>query len=287
MNTRHIKCNNYDLGPEHYKKDEVSTMAIFPEFNALYGWCLMQPLPYANFRYLSDSEIAKYRNNPRLFLEFDKDDNSEIGMYVTVDYNIPEDLALMTDCMPLSIIKTSHIKPSPYTSSVGGDRATQEKLIAGHFPLKKYSFHIRLLKLYITLGVIITHIHSIIEFRQKPIFADYIMHCSRERQKAVKNKNSVLKHFYKLLPNSLYGKSLQNELNFDTVSVICQAGRRYQKLCSNYKFRSRKWLVAGKIALVTLTRDKLPLKSPIYVGSSVLQLAKLKNLSFFISGCKT
>ena len=75
--------------------------------------------------------------------------------------------------------------------SVGGDKASQEKLIAGHFPLHKYSFHIRLLKLYITLGVVITKVHSAIEFKQKALFANYINHCAKERQKAVKNNDPV------------------------------------------------------------------------------------------------
>ena len=280
VNKRHIKCNNSDLGPEYYKKDEPSTLAIFPDFNALYGWCLKQPLPYGGFRYLSESEISKYRINPRLFLNFDKNNDSEIGIWVTVDFEIPPELALLTDDMPLSLIKTTHIRPSQYTRSVGGDKASEVKLIAGHFPLQKYSFHIRLLKLYITLGINITKIHSIIEFSQKPLFADYINHCAKERQKAVKNNNPVLKHFYKLMPNSLYGKSLQNELNFDTRSVICRSGERYQNLCANYKFKSRKWLVQDEVALITLTKEKLDLKSPIFIGAAVLQLSKLKNLAF-------
>ena len=61
---------------------------------------------------------------------------------------------------------------------------------------------------------------------------------------------------------------------------MCPSGERYQKLCSKYKFRSRKWLIPDKIALVVLTRDEIELKSPIFIGASVLQIAKLTNLSF-------
>ena len=280
VNIRHSRCNNVDLGPKYYDKNKESSIAIFPDFNGLYSWCLKQPLPYGGFRYLSKSELSKYRDNFRLFLDYDRNNDSETGLYLTVDFYIPTELAMLTDDMPLSIIKTTRINPSPYTKSVGGDKASQEKLIAGHFPLQKYSFHIRLLKLYITLGVIITKIHSAIEFKQKKLFAKYINHCSKQRQKASKMNDPVQKHFYKLMPNSLYGKTLQNEICFDTTSVICHTGLRYQKLCTKYQFRSRKWLIPDKIALVVLTKDTIKLRSPIFIGSTILQLSKLKNLSF-------
>ena len=68
---------------------------------------------------------------------------------MTCDFYIPENLARLTDDMPLAIINTVKILPSPYTLSIGGKFASQEKLIAAHVPLERYSLHLKLLCFYI------------------------------------------------------------------------------------------------------------------------------------------
>ena len=60
VNIRHTRCNNVDIGPDYYDEDRESSIAIFPDCNGLYSWCLKQPLPYGGFRYLSESELSKY-----------------------------------------------------------------------------------------------------------------------------------------------------------------------------------------------------------------------------------
>ena len=283
VNKRYIHCNNVDMGKD-FDPTKKSSTAIMIDFNSLYAECLTENMPYADFEYSDNSTISQFEKDPLSFLKIDIDGPK--GYWVTCDFYIPENLARLTDDMPLAIINTVKILPSPYTLSIGGKFASQEKLIAAHVPLERYSLHLKLLCFYIRLGVVITKVHSIIEFSQKPLFKKYIEYCSSARKKAEKENNPVKKRLYKLLPNAFYGKSLQNELKFDTTNVLTVNGERYRKLCSSHRFKSRKWIVKDKIALVTMRKPVIQLKSPIFIGATVLQLAKLKNLSFDLQVAK-
>ena len=159
---------------------------------------------------------------------------------ITCDFHIPEYLARLTDCMPLAIVNTTKIVPSPYTLSIGGDKASQKKLIASHFSLERYSFHLKLLQLYIRLGVIVDKVHSIIEFSQKPLFKNLVEYCANARKIATENDDPVRKKIYKVVPNRLYGKTLQNDISYDGKYILVKNGDQYRKLCSNFRFKSRR-----------------------------------------------
>merc|ERR1712243_522385 len=130
------------------------------------------------------------------------------------------------------------------------------------------------------VGVIITKIHSVIEFSQEAIFKGYGTHCADKRSEGKLNNDPNRTRTYKLLPNSLYGKTLQNDIGYSGTTKLVLDGDQYRKLCSNFRFKSRKWIVKDKIALVVLKKNRIVVKTPIFVGTCVLQLAKLTNLSF-------
>ena len=276
-NVRYCKANNVDMGSD-FDPSKPSSSILFLDWNGLYSECLSQPMPYANFKYADKDFISYYENDPQLLMQLNTDKDQ--GYFITCDYDIPQDLARFTDCMPLSIINTTKISPSEYTKSVGGKNASQKKLIAGHFSLQKYSFDLRLLKLYISLGVAVTKIHSIIIFDQKPLFKPFIDKCADGRRQATLDNDPNKKRQCKLHPNCLYGKCCQNDVYHNHKTVITKNDEHYRKLVSSHRFKSRRWLVKDKIVLVTLVKPKVKVRTPIFIAACVLQLAKLKNLSF-------
>ena len=283
VNKRHARANHSDMGSD-YDPNIQASMLMFIDFNNLYGECLTQPMPFADFCYCDHSTVSRYESNPQLLLGLDPEGPK--GYFITCDFEIPEALARQTDCMPLGIINTKKIVCSPYMRSVGGDQASHRKLIAGHFSLQRYSFHYKMLQFYISLGVIVTKIHSMIEFSQKPLFYNFVHHCASERKKAVESSNEVLKFIFKTIPNQLYGKTLQNDFNYDCKTMLVPNGEHYRKLCSSFRFKSRRWIIKDQIALVTMSKPKIKVRTPIFIGATVLQLAKLKNLSFDIQVVK-
>merc|ERR1711951_93402 len=228
----------------------------------------MGPMPYDKMEFLDDARVEVYNKDPREFLKIDTSDTAEIGYWATVDFTIPDELKELTDDLPLGLVNSQAIYASEYTRSLG--KAGQQKLIAGHFGLEQYG-------MYIKLGVTITKVHDIIQFKQKPLFRPYIDHCLSKRAEASANNDPVQKRLYKLLANSLYGKCLQSDLKYNSSSVLVEIGERYSKLVGHPRFKSRKWIIPDKVALVSKSKAEIVLRAPIFIGACVLQLAKLIN----------
>ena len=136
------------------------------------------------------------------------------------------------------------------------------------------------------MGCIITKVHDILEFEQKPLFKPYIDHCLSKRAEASENNDPVQKRLYKLLANSLYGKCLQSDLKYASTSVLVEIGERYSKLCGDPRFKSRKWIIPDEVALVCKSKSQIKLRAPIFIGACVLQLAKLINYEFLLTVAK-
>merc|ERR1711872_344332 len=283
VNKRHTVANCIEMG-DKFDPNQPASSILFGDFNSLYGGTLRAPMPYDKMEFLDDARVEVYNKDPREFLKIDTSDTAEIGYWATVDFTIPDALKEFTDDLPLGLVNSQAIYASDYTRSLG--KAGEQKLIAGHFGLEQYGMHIKLLQFYIKLGVEITKVHDIIRFKQKPLFRPYIDHCLSKRAEASANNDPVQKRLYKLLANSLYGKCLQSDLKYNSNSVLVEIGERYSRLVGNPRFKSRKWIIPDKVALVTKSKAEIKLRAPIFIGACVLQLAKLVNYEFLLGVAK-
>ena len=67
--------------------------------------------------------------------------------------------------------------------------------------------HYRILKLYLQLGLELTKVHKILKFKQALWLQPYINFNTSKRKMAA---NTFEKNFFKLLNNSVYGKTIEN-----------------------------------------------------------------------------
>jgi hypothetical protein len=86
------------------------------------------------------------------------------------------------------------------------------KLMATLYDKKNYRVHIAYLILGQHLGYKVTKIHRAIRFRQEPIMREYVLILASERKKYP--KGSPLNDLYKLMANSLFGKTIENPENY-------------------------------------------------------------------------
>ena len=88
--------------------------------------------------------------------------------------------------------------------------SASHKLIANLHDKTKYVVQIANLQLYINMGLILTTIHRVIKFKQSRWLKPYIDVCSELRGKSTDDFDKKL---FKLLPNSVYGKTMKDKEN--------------------------------------------------------------------------
>ena len=72
---------------------------------------------------------------------------------------------------------------------------------------KKYIVHYGNLQLYFSLGMKLSKIHTVIKFKQSNWLKEYI-HFNKEKRMNV--KDSYERDLFKLMANSIYGKTAEN-----------------------------------------------------------------------------
>jgi hypothetical protein len=112
----------------------------------------------------------------------------------------------------------------------------------------------------------------------------YIEFNITERAKA---RNDFEKDFYKLMNNSVFGKTMENLRKRVHVSVVQPQThpKKYKKLTSNPSFKSRK-IFSENLVAIHRRKTEVMLNRPTYVSMCVLDLSKLCMYQFYYDTLK-
>jgi len=113
------------------------------------------------------------------------------------------------------------------------------------------------------------NIHRVLRFNQSPWLKTYIDFNTAKRKNAC---NDFEKDFFKLMNNSIFGKTMENLRKRVNVKLVRNVDK-IRKLTSSPLYDSVKIFYEGLVA-VNMRKPSLYLNRPIYVGFSILDLSK-------------
>ncbi|XP_068712979.1 uncharacterized protein [Montipora foliosa] len=201
---RYGKANNRYM--KTYDEKAPSKYIMYLDANNLYGWAMSQYLPTGGFKWLAKNQIdqidlAKYK------------ENSNKGLILEVDLEYPKELHDLHNDYPLAAekVKVNKDMLSNYCQEIANKFKVSTGLVHKLIPTlsnkEKCVLHYRNLQLYTDLGLKITKIHRVLKFNQSPWLKEYIDFNTQKRTNA---KNAFEKDFFKLMNNSVFGKTMEN-----------------------------------------------------------------------------
>ena len=140
---------------------------------------------------------------------------------------------------------------------------------------KEYVLHYRNLQLYLDLSLKIKKVHRVLKFDQSPWLKQYIDFNTEKRKHA---KHSFKKDFFKLMNNSIFGKTMENLRKRVDVRLVTNE-KKLDKLTSKPTFVSSKIFYKNLMA-VHKVKETLTLNRPAYVGMCILDLSKMLMYDF-------
>lgn len=266
---RHAKANHKYL--DTYDPSRTNSFIIYLDCNNLYGYSMCQSLPYSDFKFMNRYEIDNLQLN---LLSIS--DTAEKGYILEVDLKYPENLHIEHNDFPFC--------PEKFLPPGGKNK----KLIPNLYDKYHYVIHYIHLKKCIQHGLILKRIHRAIVFKQSCFLRQYIDINTQLRQKA---ESTFEQDFFKLLNNSIFGKTLENNehrIDVKLVNKWCDLNNKTKKTTCAEKLISSPYFHSASVfsedlVAIQLKPSRVILNKPIYIGFTVLELSKSHMYDFHYS----
>ena len=134
----------------------------------------------------------------------------------------------------------------------------------------KYVIHFRALAQALGHGLVLERIHRAIEFKQSAWMKPYIEFNTNLRSKAT---NDFEKDFFKLMNNSVFGKTMENIRKHTNIKLVTSEDT-YLKTVKKPNFKSGV-LFGENLMGCEMEKTKVVMNKPVYLGQAILDLSKL------------
>ena len=275
---RFAQANNKYL--QEYDLEKPTSFITYQDSNNLYGLAMIQSLPVSDFKWMSEKDIESLD-------VMSVEDDADTGCILEVDLEYPKELHDLHSDYPLAPEKMliSHEMLSPYQQQLKGDLeykpARVEKLVPNLWNKVKYVIHYRNLKQYLSLGMKLLNIHRVLQFRQEAWLKPYIEFNTQLRAVAA---NDFEKDFFKLLNNSVFGKTMEDVRRRIDIKLITEPAI-FKKHAAKVTCKRSDVFVNDEekqeyFVGLEAKRTSVKLDKPIYTGFTVLELSKLHMYDF-------
>ena len=238
---------------EKFDLSEPSKFITYLDANNLYGWAMSKNLPTHGFRWVDEKDFDDWENFPCI-LEVDLKVKEELKDYFD---NYP----LAPENLPVNKVK---------------------KLLCTLNDKKKYIIHHETLKHYMSLGMKLGKIHRIIGFEESAWMKTYIDLNTELRTKA---DNDFEKDFFKLMNNSVYGKTMENIRKRVDVKLI-NSEEKGKKLVKKPNFKHCT-IFSEDLCAIEMRKTEVCFNKPIYLGMSILDISKTLMYDFHYNYIKS
>ena len=127
------------------------------------------------------------------------------------------------------------------------------------------------------MGLKIKRVHRGISFKQSSWMAPYIKNNTELRKTAA---NSFEKDFFKLMNNSVFGKTIENIRKRQNI-ILVDNREKALKLSSRPNFK-RATIFDKNLIAVHMKKTEVFFNKPVYVGQAILDLSKTLMFDFFV-----
>ena len=245
ISTRYGKANNKYM--KEYDPSSPSTYIQYLDANNLYGWAMCKPLPTGHFKWMSRSQI---------------DDWEQCPCILEVDLEYPRELWELHSDYPLA----------PEHLMLDG----VEKLVPSFHKKSKYVVHHEALKTYLKHGLKISKIHGGISFCESPWMKPYIEKNTKLR---MQSKNKFESDFFKLMNNSVFGKTIENIRNRVDIKLVTSQ-KQAEKYVNRPNYTGRTTFSDNLVA-IHMGKTSIYMNKPIYLGMCILGISKILMYDFY------
>ena len=227
--------------------------------NNLYGSAMSQPLPTSKFKWVDTGLKGPFRSGatewPIKPSQITVLAASKIKGYLPeVDVKYPTDLHDSHNDLPFTCDKMKINKV--------------EKLVPNLKDKKNYIIHIRALDQALRHGLVLERIHRAIEFNQIDGMKPYIDFNTKLRTAAT---NDFGKDFFKLMKNSVFGKTMENIRNHKNIKLVTNKNK-YLRMVMKPNFKSGV-LFDENLMGCEMGCTKVVMKKPIYLGQTIYYIS--------------
>ena len=151
-----------------------------------------------------------------------------------------------------------------------------KKLVCNLFNKKKYVAHINTLKQALNHGLKLEKIHRFIGYNQEAWLKPYIDMNTELRKEA---KNDFEKDLFKLMNNSVFGKTMENIRKHRDIKLV-KTDKKRSKFVSEPNYHTIN-LISEDLPIIETKKTKVKMNKPIYLGLSILEISKTLMYEFW------
>ena len=219
---------------------------------------MSEKLPVRNFKWIEKDDVSKFDEK---FIK-NYDENSDKGYILEVDVEYPKNICMLHNDLAFLPERMKINKCNKFTCAVQN---------------KKYCvIHIRALKQALNHGLKLTMVHRIIQFDQEAWLKPYIDMNTELRKHA---KNDFEKDFFKLMNNSVFGKTMENVRNHRDIKLVTSDKRR-SILVSEPNYHSSK-CISKDLIIIEMRKVEAKMNKPLYLGQAILDISKTLMYEFW------